>query len=393
MKNKRTTVKIILPLVVVLVVLLIVRLTRHVTPISSQMLNVASVTTFQAVDPALASALTERLESQINQQNALGFQAAMVNKEGAIWQAAVGTTDLRRATPLQQNDLIRIGSVTKVYTAVLIFQLIEQDALALDDTLDQWFPEVPNAEQITIRQLLNHTSGLSEFIPQILFKSILPNVFWQPQEIGAIIENSTPLAQPGQAFHYSNANYVLLGWIAERVSHQSYAELLQNRIFTPLQLENTVFLPTTPIPSSLQTGYDRDLSHFPGMLTISPNNSSWASSAIASGALAANAADLALFFDALFNEKLISSESLAYMQTFLPVENPGFDAQIGQGLGLMELNIAGTAYVGHLGQFMGATALAVHSSFTGDTIVIITNLSSPNLAEVIADLQSVLYAQ
>jgi D-alanyl-D-alanine carboxypeptidase len=104
-----------------------------------------------------------------------GLQAFVRRSDGRTWSGTSGTTDLARRVALRSDDILRVGSVTKTFTAVLILKLVEEGVLSLDDSLAKWFPNFPNAEAITVRQLLNHSSGIPEFLdsPGVLMKSIL----------------------------------------------------------------------------------------------------------------------------------------------------------------------------------------------------------------------------
>jgi D-alanyl-D-alanine carboxypeptidase len=335
-----------------------------------------------------AQKLQSILDEGVNRLKLPGMQAYVRTSDGQTWSGASGTSDLRRKIPMQRESVLRVGSVTKTFSAVLALKLVEEGALRLDDPLAKWFPDVPNAEAITIRQLLNHTSGIPEFIPKVMMRSILPSTYWKPQEIVDIITREKPLFTPGSDWEYSNSNYFLLGLIVEELSGKSITQLLHEQILDPLQLEHTYFIPYEAAPDGLAPGFDRDLSHFPGMLDIGVKNTSWATAAFTSGALASTADDLGTFYASLFGGKLLSPSSMAEMTTFIPASNPGFEAQTGYGLGLMRLEVDGRELVGHVGQFMGSTAIAMYAPDEGTIIVLTTNLSFPDLVGVLAELQA-----
>jgi D-alanyl-D-alanine carboxypeptidase len=339
------------------------------------------------VDDATAQRLQAILDEDLNKLRIPGMQAFIHTADGKTWSGTSGTTDLRRKQAMKPDDILRVGSVTKTFTAVIILKLVEEGNLSLDDTLSRWYPDFPNAERITIRQLLNHTSGIPEIIPLILMKSIISSTFWQTQELVKIANREKPLFTPGSAFSYSNTNYILLGLIAEKVTAKTAVQLLHEIIIDPLGLQHTFFVPYEKAPSTLVPGWDRDLSHFPGMLDIGVKNTSWATGAYTSGALISNASDLATFFDDLFSGALLSPAMMKEMTTYIDAPNPGFSEQTGYGLGLMQLDIDGHELVGHVGQFMGSTAIAVVSPRENYTIVVVCDLLFPRLTDVVADLQ------
>jgi D-alanyl-D-alanine carboxypeptidase len=178
--------------------------------------------------------------------------------------------------------------------------------------------------------------------------------------------------------------------IAEKVSGKTMLQLYHEEIIDPLNLKHTYFVPYEPAPAALLTGCDRDLSHFPGMLDIKPDNTSWATLAFSSGAMVSTAEDLGTFLDHLTAGDLLSAASMQEMTTFVDSVNPGFPAQNGYGLGLMRLDVDGHELIGHVGQFMGFTTIAMYSPDKGYTVVVICNLSNPELVNVVAEIQKII---
>lgn len=345
------------------------------------------ISSWGTVDSELAHELQSILDDAVNRLIVPGLQAYVRAPDGTSWSGASGTTDLARKNLLQSEHVLRVGSVTKSFTAVLIFKFVEDGLLDLDMPISGWFPDLPSADEITIRHLLNHSSGIPEIIPKVLVKSILPWTYWQTEDLLSIIVKDELLFRPGSEFSYSNSNYILLGMIAEDVSGKSTVQLLHEQILDPLDLEHTHFIPYEAPPAELVTGFDRDLASFPGMLTISPTNVSWATSAFTSGAMASNAEDLGAFFDQLFTGALLLPASMEEMTTFIDASNPGFEEQTGSGLGLMRLDVDGHQLVGHVGQFMGSTAIAMYFPDENYIIAVTCNLSNPNIIEVLVALK------
>ena len=345
-----------------------------------------------SLDSETAQRLQSLLDEDVNRLRVPGLQAFVRTSAGRTWSGSSGTTDLARKELLGREHVLRVGSVTKTLTAVLILQLVEEGYLSLDDPLAKWFPSFPNAEAIRVRQLLNHSSGIPEFLdtPDVLMKSIIPSTKWQPQELLDIAAKRKPYFAPGGAWHYSNTNYILLGLIAERITGKTSAELLRSSIIDPLMLANTYFVPYEQAPATLVRGFDRDLSHFPGLLDIGTGDTSWATAAFTSGALASTADDLGVFYERLFAGALLSPSMMTDMTTFVEAVNPGFEAQDGYGLGLMRLKVDGQELIGHVGEFMGSTAIAMYAPDKHFIIVVNANLSYPDLVSVVADLQKLI---
>lgn len=382
--------KLILSLLIAALVIIIaaIRFTRRV-PAYDLALD-RQISPWGSVDADTARELQAILDQGVNRLKVPGLQAYIRTPEGQTWSGTSGTTDLAREQPLEQDNLLRIGSVTKTFTAAIVLKLVEAGLLDLEDPLAKWLPQLPEAETITIRNLLNHTSGIVEIIPKGMLKSIIPTTYWGLDELVNLIASEKPKFAPGSQFDYSNSNYILLGIIAEKISGKTMLQLLHEEIIDPLKLEHTCFIPYEPAPDRLVAGFDRDLSSFPGMLDISPDNTSWATLAFTSGAMASTAEDLGIFFEHLMHADMLAPATLKEMTTFIDAPNPGFPQQNGYGLGLMRLDVNGHELIGHVGQFMGATTIAMLSPDEGYIIVITCNLSNPELVAVLADLQEII---
>jgi D-alanyl-D-alanine carboxypeptidase len=174
------------------------------------------------LDNGIAQKLQAALDEDVNQQKVPGFQSFLRTAVGKTWSGTSGTTDLARENLLQRDDILRVGSVTKTFTAVIVLKLVEAGRLSLDDPIAKWFPDFPNAEAITVRQLYNHTSGIPEIIPKVLLKSIIPSTYWKPEELVAIIAQDASSFTPRGTVEYSNTNYIMLGLIAEKVSGKAF---------------------------------------------------------------------------------------------------------------------------------------------------------------------------
>ncbi|MGQ0568282.1 MAG: serine hydrolase domain-containing protein, partial [Armatimonadota bacterium] len=146
-------------------------------------------------------------------------------------------------------DQFRIASLTKTFVAVVVLQLVGEGKLSLDDAVENRLPGlVPNGRNITIRYLINHTSGLFDYVEdQNVFRRLVSNTsrVWSPQELIAVGTSHKALFAPGRGWAYSNTGYLLLGLIVEKVTGISLGEELRQRIFVPLGLRGTTF-PTTP---------------------------------------------------------------------------------------------------------------------------------------------------
>jgi CubicO group peptidase (beta-lactamase class C family) len=232
-------------------------------------------------------------------------------------------------TPGDASTKYRIGSITKTYTAVMVFQLVEEGKLKLSDTLDRFFPQIPNAPKITISHILNHRSGIPNM--EADGSAAQPRT---KEEIVARIAQGRPDFEPGTQSKYSNTGYNLLGQIVEKVGGKPYQDVLKERITSKIGLTDTYALAigqTDPARNEAVTyhyidgwkeGNEMDFS-IPG----------------GAGAIVATTSDMARFIQAVFDLKLISANSLKQMTTMLDDE----------GMGMVTFSFAGRTMYGNTG--------------------------------------------
>ena len=235
--------------------------------------------------------------------------------------------------PLTEASRYRIGSITKMFTAAMIFQLVEERKLKLTDTLDKFFPQVSNAQRITIAQILGHRSGIHD---SLLDRNLRPASKTNPMtkdEMLALIAKGTPDFEPDAKHSYSNSGYILLGLILEKLTGKSYGEALKERITSKTGLNDT-YAATGNIDvnknEALTYRYVADWKQEP---------ETHPSLLFSAGAIVSTPNDLTKFIQALFDLKLISQESLASMKTI----------RDGEGLGMEPFTFAGKTFYGHTG--------------------------------------------
>ena len=143
---------------------------------------------------------------------------------------------------MRPADRFRVGSVTKSFMATVLLQLVGERKLRLDDSLERWLPGVvPNGRSITVRELLQHTSGLYDYVDDSAFRTAVlanPLRVWTPRQLVRIAVSHHPLFRPGRRWSYSNTNYILAGLVIQAVTHRTVAAELRNRIFRPLDLRS-----------------------------------------------------------------------------------------------------------------------------------------------------------
>lgn len=231
-----------------------------------------------------------------------------------VFLKAYGKASIELDAPMTPQSVVRIGSVTKEFTAAAVMLLVRDGKLALEDPLSKFVPEYPQAGDVTVRQLLTHTSGVTEItrIPNYIGKD------WRldrtPSEMAVYLAANRPSFEfaPGSAWSYSNSGYILLGAVIERASGTPIAQFYQTRLFTPLGLQQTAIDDPRDIVPLRSAGYDLDASD-PSKL----HNAAFLSMTApgAGGFLRSTAADLLRWNEALFGGKVVPASLLEQMMT------------------------------------------------------------------------------
>lgn len=254
-----------------------------------------------------------------------------------IYARAIGSSLISptEKIPATVTTKYRIGSISKTFTATMIFQLIEAKKLSLTTTLNKYFPNIPNADKISIGNMLNHRSGLHNFTDDPEY------VTWMTQpktkdELVAIISKYPVDFQPNEKFAYSNSNYVLLGYIIEKITRQPYSKVLSSRITSKIGLKNTYIGGKTnvKINESFSYRFIKDWVQSPETDMSIPAGA---------GAIVSTPADLTRFIEALFDKKLVSENSLAQMKTVTD----------GYGMGMFQIPFYDKKAYGHNGGIDG----------------------------------------
>jgi D-alanyl-D-alanine carboxypeptidase len=209
---------------------------------------------------AFAAKLQPPLVAKMQQVRIPGALIYVDDPGQGCWTTALGIGNLASREPMQVNNSMRIGSITKTFTATVILQLVDQHKLGLDDPVSTYQPQVPNGKNMTIRQLLNMSSGLFNYSEDEGFAQASladPYKVWDPQELLAIAFKHPPYFAPGSSFHYSNTNTVLLGLIMEQLTHLPAEKAFQRSIFGPLGLHQSSLPPrsSSAIPDPHAQGY------------------------------------------------------------------------------------------------------------------------------------------
>jgi D-alanyl-D-alanine carboxypeptidase len=286
----------------------------------------------QTVNTAKMDSLFQTL---LNHNKAIG-SIAMSQNGKIVYARAFGFADIAGKVQATPQTRYRIGSITKMFTATLTFQLIEKKKLTLATTLDKFYPTVPNAAQISIGDLLSHRSGIHNFTDADDYTSYNTKPKTK-EEIVALIAKGGSDFTPNEKAAYSNSNYVLLGYIIEQLYSQSYKEILANQIVKKAGLKNTYY------GDKINTTANEALSyHFTDSTWVLESETDMSIPGGA-GAIVSTPTDLNLFIKALFDGKLVSLGNLEIMKT----------VKDDYGMGMFPVPFYDKAAYGHTGGIDG----------------------------------------
>jgi D-alanyl-D-alanine carboxypeptidase len=327
-------------------------------------------------DPTLEAAALQAALDDVVRAGSPGA-VVFVRDGDEMIRLASGRGNLEPDTAMDIENPARVGGITKSFTATVVLQLVDDGVIALDDTVEHWLPGVlPNGDGITVRQLLNHTSGLYNYSsdPEVLapyMEGDLTHPF-DPADGVQVAAEHDPLFAPGTALAYSNTNYLLLAMIVEAATGNSFESELTARIFEPLGLDHTSYAMSPEISDPHTHGYIILEGQPP--IDATPWNPAQFG---ASGAILSTADDVAHFYEALLQGELLSADTLASMMTIDPVATGGVpDAGIlggGWGLGVLREDFPCGIAWGHDSETPGYMTAAWNSNDGERQVVAIVN--------------------
>lgn len=346
------------------------------------------------ISPELAQQLQATVDSAVESTGIAGATVALITSEGS-WYGASGVSNLETEKPLNPDELFKIGSISKTFTSATILKLVEEEKLSLEDTLDKWLPDsiisnIPNAEDISVEQLLNHTSGIANYTTQKWLTDELAfqngaNIDWSREAIiNNYVAGEDPDFAPGESFNYSNTNYLLLGMLIEAATGNSYQNEVNRLILQPLGLENTYFVGDEIPEEKFVSGY-ADLigedgnSGSDGILEETKDSFSSLAFTSSDGGIISNTQDVVRFSDALFGGELLTPESLNNMLSWSNIDPVEVEIGDGYGLGIYEEQTPWGEIWGHDGGTFGYRSKMRYFPESDTTIVILTNQADDSL--------------
>ena len=335
-------------------------------------------------DPELpyANELQSTLDSTRQMTNVMGVSTAVIVPGYEPWLGVSGES--YPGQPITPDMLFDMGSISKLILSALVLDLCQDSLLSLDEPVSKYLPPSPNVDgSITIRQLLNHTSGLYDMVPhpggpfRVPYNKIDFEKWWTIDEIFNTL-GGKPYFAPGGGFHYTQAGYQLATLIIEKVTQSTVPVEIQKRLLDPLGISGMLLDFSSPIPEYYAIAHpwvDIDSDGIPE--DVSSKSRNWIAS-LSRILFYTRAEDLAVLTNAVFTGKVLQPQSLDEMLTFVhpkenEIDNPLF---ISYGLGVMEFNpqmMQGQRTLGHLGSIPGYRAFTGHLADYGVTMVILYN--------------------
>ncbi|MEU8878223.1 serine hydrolase domain-containing protein [Streptomyces javensis] len=315
----------------------------------------ASIGPTASAKPQRADPLQQRVDA-VHGTGATGVFAEVASPHTRD-SARAGTAERGTRRPMPHNGRFRIGSATKTFTATVVLQLVGEGRMSLEDTVERWLPGVVRGKgndggRITVRQLLQHTSGIPDVKPEIPAMNSADDYraerfrTYAPEELVALAMRHPPNFPPGADWSYSNTNYILAAMIIHKVTGRSWAQEVNDRIIRPLGLGETSTPGTFPFilgpHAHGYTAFATDTSV--DVTTLNP------SMAVGSGSMISTAQDLNRFYAALLGGRLLAPAQLDEMTTTTPA--PELGVRYGLGLGEIPLSCGG-GYFGHPGELLG----------------------------------------
>jgi CubicO group peptidase (beta-lactamase class C family) len=327
-----------------------------------------------AATPEMMTAKVDALFGAFNRADAPGASVTVIQNGKVVLAKGYGLANLEEKIPCTPETNFRIASLTKQFTAMSILILADRKQLSLDESLTQFFPEFPAyGKQITVRQLLSHTSGLIDYEDVIPTGTTIPVL--DRDVLRLLLKQDKTYFPPGSKFRYSNSGYSLLSLIVEVRSGMPFAQFLKKNIFQPLEMNNSLaYEQGFSIIPNRAYGYSTSAEKF------TRTDQSLTSSVLGDGGIYTSVSDLFKWDQALYGTKLVSAKwiKLAFTPGSLPTDFPGSHYGFGWYIG----DYRGLTEIWHYGETRGFTTRISRFPEKKFTLVILTNHNDAKISEL-----------
>jgi D-alanyl-D-alanine carboxypeptidase len=338
---------------------------------------------FAQLPSSMQTEIDQAVEKVVAQTGVVGTSIAIVKDGKLAYAHAYGLARLEDKVPAAANMRYKIGSNSKQITATAILLLADEGKISLDDPVARFFPDLTRAKEITIRQLLSHTSGYEDYyaLDYVAPYMVLPTT---PQAIMDIWGKKPLNFDPGTRWQYSNTNYVIAGAIIEKITGQPLIDFLRSWIFEKLGMESPIDVDHQPWSTADPTGYTR-FALGPPRIAV-PEGAKWI---FAAGELAMTPSDMARWDISLMNGTILKPQLLKELTTEVHLKN---GVATGYALGLGIANQNGRRIWSHGGGTSGF--ISSNTTYPDDhmAITVFTNQDDPAAHEIARDLQHILLA-
>jgi D-alanyl-D-alanine carboxypeptidase len=309
----------------------------------------------------------------------VGITMSVYHPATGMWTGASGKADLYNNVDMKPCNISRFGSTVKMFTATTVLKLMEEGKIRLDDKISDYLQgdmidKIENADKVTIRQLLQHSAGIYNYIQNLKFQTASLNDFireWHSEDLLEYAYNQHAYFNPGEDVRYSNTGYILLGLLIDKVEGKPFYKVFEEKLFNPLGLTSTKFAAEDPVPYGIVRGYIDMYSKL--QVTESTYYSGW-DYYTADGGLISNPYDVSVFFQALMHGEILNQGTLNEMLTWIAPNKPDPDFfPISYGLGIFKIETPdGIAYM-HSGDAIGYYANMLYFPDDGTTVVYAVN--------------------
>ena len=323
-----------------------------------------------AARDATTKAVDDYVQAEMKRQRLPGVSLAVVKNGSIVYAKGYGYSNVEHQAPVKPETIFQSGSIGKQFTATAVMMLVEEGKVSLDEKISKYLGEVPEAWQsITVRHLLTHTSGLTDYPRDFDFRRD-----YTEDELLKQAQVIPPDFKPGEKWQYSNLGYLTLGVLIHKVTGQFYGDFLQERVFKPLKMTTTRIISEADIVPNRAAGY-----HF---VKDELKNQDWVSPTLnttADGALYFTVLDMAKWDAALYGETLLKKSSLQQMWTQVTLNNKK-TYDYGFGWGFSQIN--GHRIIEHGGAWQGFTSYIGRYVDDRMTVIVLDNLAGGNAGKI-----------
>ncbi len=361
------------------------------------------------ISRTVIASMDAAIQEMMTQHKAAGYAVAIARGDRIVFQKGYGLADIENGVAITPDTVFRVGSVTKQFTAVGILALVDQGKLSVNDRLSKYLPDYPNADKITIYQMITHTSGLANYTGQELYRRTSRLEGTTMEMVDALVTVKPQFEfEPGTAWSYSNTGFYLAGAVIEKITGEKFADYMRTRIFEPAGLKHTAIDDGGDIIAHRAHGYASSPDSAAGYRNAAPTSMTVAGGA---GAARSTIGDLVAWNAALLGGKILKPETLAMMTApaklsdgrpasagWVAKHQPVPTADYGMGIGLGDDK--GRPMIGHGGAISGFNAALFTYPDRNVTIVVLANTGgatyrfAPRIADIVlADAKSGLPAK